>query len=694
MNTLFISIIIGGAIACLFFEIKSIADYRQKECGQTAKAIKILKEHLLSGGNRIKIDDHMKGWFLRHFDGEMRGNLFFPKQKGGNLMMLSYPTVLGKPVPRGPVYFAPTLLTALGVLGTFTGIYFGLQGVNLDAIQETETLLKTSTELLAGMKVAFSTSLWGLGSSSVFMLFLAWGEKQRQGFRDSLRSELNKIAFLLTPGRILSRMDSNASRETTEQLREVANRMAGLSSLNAEDIGQAVAGSMRSVLRSELRPMVTPLTQLTPLAIAQATAAQLNPAFTSMQGELSSIRELQEKHGQAVDYLVTGLRDELIEPVVKRLDESAKLTKEASEAVKELKTALGDITISLSGAVDTIRDFQTDTLKDLNQFAFDLKDILNQFSQDTNGVLVTVAEEIKLAVDESIRGMEGQRKAFEESAEKAAATFVGIRTELEQSLRVQAELQKEMLEDAKQAFTSQSEKLKEIGDEAAKVMDKAAANLTGTLTNIDEMLQKTRITVQEELEKFRVEYQTGLTKFFEEQNNLLEVTLSKQREGLEQVIVELQKVFLEDAPKMGEVIKESMGSMQGTMEEMKRTLHSIQETAKITYNLANKTGLTSGERLQQLQEIVRELGSEANQIENAYQNMATQFDAALKIGNAQLMEYLEKANESYTSGLQGTDRAIAEFCQQLNQTAHGLMDVSHYLVASADELKNGNGSRN
>jgi phosphopantetheine adenylyltransferase len=463
------------------------------------------------------------------------------------------------------------------------------------------------------------------------------------------------------------------------------------------------------------------LTQLTPEAIGQATGgylrgalhAELTPALTSMQGELSSIRELQGKHGQAVDYLVTRLREELIEPVVARLDETAQLTKEASEAVKELKTALGDITISLAGAVETIQKFQKETLRDLKQFAFDLKGILDQFSRDTNGVLVTVADEIKRAVAESIRGMEAQREAFARSAALAANSFRGIRVELEKSLDKQAELQKEMLqgveastrkvlEDANQAFISQSQTLITLGQEASALMNEAAANLTATLVNIDEMLQKTRITVQEELEKFRVAYQESLTKFFEDQNNLLEETLGRQRAALEIVIAQLQKVFLEDAKEMGKEIKEAM--------------ESIQKTANTVYNLANKTGLTSGERLEQLHEITRELGSEAKQIESAYQNMVEKFDnslnksltlmvdrlnEALQIGNKQLTEYLQKANESYTNAIKDGDIAAAKVCQELhqtahnlNQTSHGLMDVSHYLVASANELKNGNGSRN
>ncbi|AFY83271.1 hypothetical protein [Oscillatoria acuminata] len=704
LNTLFIFVIIGVAIAAGIFEVMAIGHYCSYQCGPTAKAIDYLKKFRKTGGNGLNLDENMKRWFHRHFEGEFRGNLFIPKEDGDSFVMISSPTVVSKPVPRGPVYFAPTLLTALGVLGTFTGIYFGLQGVNLNAIQETETLLKTSTDLLAGMKFAFLTSLWGLGTASGFMLFLAAGGWVRQQRRDSLRSELSKVAFLLTPGRILARMTPGAT--------------GGESNLTAAAIGQAVAKEMRSVLRSELTPIFEPLTNLTPEAIGKATGTQLNPALNSMQAELSSIRALQEKQGQAVDYLVTRLREELIEPVVKRLDETAKLTKEASEAVKELKTAMAEITKELAEAVKNFQKVQKETLDDLKEFAGSLAAILDKFRDETRGVLLTVAEEIKRAVAESIKGMEAQREAFKESADQAAANFIGIRVELEQSLRVQAELQKEMLEkveastrkvleDANKAFISQSETLVTIGREASALMNEAAAHLVTTLENVDEMLQKTRITVQEELEKFRDEYQKSLTKFFEDQNNLLDETLRKQREGLEIVITKLQTVFLEDAPKMGEVIKEAMRYMQETMGQMQGTMASIQETAKIVYNLAHKTGLTSGERLQQLHEMIGALGSEAKQIESAYQNMVEKFDTslnnslnlmverlneALQIGNKQLMEYLQKANESYIKAIKEGDSAAAEVCNQLNQTSHGLMDVSHYLVASAKELKNGNGS--
>lgn len=56
----------------------------------------------------------------------------------------------------------PTVFTTLGVLGTFVGIYFGLQSFDVDKITE------SIPSLLEGMKTAFSTSIWGIVLSLIF----------------------------------------------------------------------------------------------------------------------------------------------------------------------------------------------------------------------------------------------------------------------------------------------------------------------------------------------------------------------------------------------------------------------------------------------------------------------------------------------------------------------------------------------
>ena len=63
---------------------------------------------------------------------------------------------------RAVVDLAPTALTTLGILGTFTGIFLGLLDFDI------RTINKSVPALIEGLKVAFGTSILGLASALVF----------------------------------------------------------------------------------------------------------------------------------------------------------------------------------------------------------------------------------------------------------------------------------------------------------------------------------------------------------------------------------------------------------------------------------------------------------------------------------------------------------------------------------------------
>ncbi|MCR9105768.1 MAG: hypothetical protein NXI15_10785 [Gammaproteobacteria bacterium] len=65
--------------------------------------------------------------------------------------------------------YAPTLLTTLGILGTFAGIITGLLAFNIENIDA------SIGELLGGLKTAFTTSLVGMALSITYKLLVATG---------------------------------------------------------------------------------------------------------------------------------------------------------------------------------------------------------------------------------------------------------------------------------------------------------------------------------------------------------------------------------------------------------------------------------------------------------------------------------------------------------------------------------------
>ncbi|MFY7806189.1 MAG: hypothetical protein ACOVQ7_22480 [Limnoraphis robusta] len=637
-------------------------------------------------------------WFSSYLIGEIsyQGNTYETEIKGRKFLLFQYPAFLTRSIPRSQWQFVPSLLIAIGVLGTFYGIQSGLQDISLGNLENTTELLPSIRLLLEGMKTAFSTSLMGLGSASLMTLVLAWGERKRQNFRDNLREKLDQISQI--------------------KLSNSANSQGNL--------------NIAEIMKTGFAQLIEAQNRVDSHAIGTQVGLAMTPIFQDIREELTTLKQIKADQGEAIlNHLLRELRIQVIEPVVERLDQSAQLTQEASQAVRELKNELGGISASLAQSILTIQSFQEDTLAQLQAFAGSLQTILGEFQSDTQGVLQQVSLEIRSGVAESIEGMKAQRIAFQASAEDAANTFRGIQENLQFALRTQAEQEQQMLEQVQQrmtkiltathnAFQTQSHTIKAVGEEASQLMNQAQENLVGSLQNVDTMLQNTRLMVQEELERFRIGYQVSLQHFFEEQNNLLEGTLGKQQKGLAQVVVALQRVFQEESEKrqlMSQQVDESMAIVLKTAKEVSEyanyvglnasdRMAQLQELAKITaeevkrvetvYDKLVEQLNTEGQRLEntytnlveQLHISLQAEQEQVQQVESVYQNLVSQFNLALESGNQQLIHYLEQASASQNKFFTDADSSMAKVCQGLQASSDGLMQVAQYLVASADNL--------
>ncbi|MGC9524487.1 MAG: hypothetical protein ACP5D7_02995 [Limnospira sp.] len=587
----------------------------------------------------------IQSWSGKHLDGKWSNNLFYPKIDNGKFILLSYPSVLNSPVPRSPVSFAPTLLTALGILGTFWGIQSGLRDIGLNSIDNPEILIDSSTQLLAGMKLAFSTSLVGLGSAALMMLILAFRSEKGQAYRNKLRKKLDEIAVFHTPSHILSRMDVQSNRGQSNHLTaEAIGKAVGdaisktlnsenslivqklttiqqrqdeqLQQLNAnaiahrkqvQDLVAPLAGAIAVANRAQLQDLVTPLAG----AIAEANREQFKPLLTPLADEVRSLKELQEQQGNTVENLVNQLRTELIEPLVQRLDESANLTQEVSKNVQTLSQSLDGITESLSNSIGTIQKFQETTMSELQEFSRSMKDTLTQFQTDTKGVLETVAVEINKVVDKSIEGLDKQRQVFKDNADEVANKF----------------------------------------------------------QSIHRIIEDTKELTQEELRIFRNEYQTQLEDF-----------LTAQKGELEGIIQKMGGVLVEAGESWRQIFNEITNKIGSSMSQ-------INGTVSATSNLVSAVGIGDTERMAQYKELMRDIGQNASQVSRSYQKAANQFEQAL----GQFAGYLQQANESYCNNITKFDDSSTRIFNSMNQTSVELFNVSQYLVAAAKDVKTGNG---
>ena len=477
----------------------------------------------------------LKGWCREHLLAEKVDPI------DRKFRLQQYPREIAV-IPRSSLRFIPPILTAIGVLGTFWGMSFGLMGVTINANDVNQTLNSAIT-LIDGMKTAFFTSLLGLGSSTILSAILAVTDKLRRDRCYRLRQQLDEVATLETTEKAMARLNFDSTADAAKQLAGLAREF------NAEAIGEAVGR-----------------------AIAQQfdviVESRLAPTFNQIADSQLRLEKLTNDQREVLANLIGNMRTELIVPVTERLDQSASLLnrsaevlESASNAIQVLNQDLAGIALKLADASANLEGFQKKTLVQLMQFSNSLKVTLTQFQTATQEVLVGTAREIRDGT-------------------------------------------KEILTQAQMTFQEQNDILRTVGQETSGLMTSARKSLESSLTNIDTRLQQMSDTTQQQLETFQVAYQRNLQEFFDRQNNLLEESLGKQRDGLAGVVNNLNVVFQEEYQRRKEISEDlslKVKEIQNATTSVSQLVNSMEVSHPIKMAQLESISRIVGSQLEQLE---------------------------------------------------------------------------------------------
>jgi hypothetical protein len=587
------------------------------------------------------------------------------------LLLTHYPVELSTMPGPSRFRFMTSILTSIGVIGTFLGIVVGLAGIQDKLQGNSEQSMGAIKSLLGGMDVAFMTSLAGLSSSIILLVLLKLLEGLAKNTHSKTLVQFSGLYRLESLGDFLEKLTGGDQDEVIEKQLEAAKKSAEASEVmlsmgtslekaannfDADKIGQHLSTSLDKIFTQEMVPV-----------------------FSEISAELKSLREIKQDNGEKIIQAIMGqLRTEVIEPLSQQISETSSLIQTSTDSVNKLHDGLGDVALKLSGAVSTLQTFQQETMEKLGDFSQDLRGILASFQGETKVILEGVSAQLSDAVKASVEVMDDQKVAFQQSADQAALTFSGIKTELEQSLESQAKVQKEMLDDtagrvkdiltqSHQTHDAQVTILTKVGETASGLMNNARDNLSATLSNVDSVLIETKNTVTEQLDQFRVTYQSSLDTFFTQQNNLLENTLGKQRDGLAEVVQEFNDVFLEE-----------YGRRKELSEQLETNLASVLETTSIVNNLVEATSLYESAHLNQVEQSAKTIGLQVGLLQKSYQGSSELFGELLTQIPEELNKYFDRANQSYEEFFSEMDKASAQIHNRLLQSAE-------YLISSESQ---------
>jgi len=369
----------------------------------------------------------------------------------------------------------PSVFTTLGILGTFVGIYFGLQKFNVDKITE------SIPALLEGMKTAFSTSIWGIVLSLVF----------------------GKISQI-----VLRTVEVNGAPKPTDELsalqqmtkilrasKEESN--SNLVTLNKSLVGEAddSISTQFSKLRNEFTELQEKTNKQTDI-LQKVQQALAGDGETSLLTQIQKLRAEQNEYSKEtkknVDWIVQSM-DKNNELIRQKFDEfSELLSKNNTEALVEvMKRATEQFNEQMSALIEKLVQ---ENFKELNNSV----QRMNQWQQENKEMITRLTEQFKQVSDEFAI----TSKSIKEITDNTSK----LTSENSHLTKLIAELQKVMIDDTKfqeivGKLTSTVDTLKENTEAFDETTEKLNAWVRNQMNFSDSVAKL--LTRLEEIEKIK-----------------------------------------------------------------------------------------------------------------------------------------------------------------------------------------------
>ena len=282
-------------------------------------------------------------------------------------------TVTHGPGNAGLAELIPSLLTSLGILGTFMGLSRGLSSLNF---ADSTQLIQGIPDLLSGMKFAFGTSVAGISCSLVFNMINRISQGSSYRAIDDFVSSFTQLAmsrpldndvqmiiqnqdrnFMLQGinDKLVDRLADSVSRSISMTMNPVAESMdrfiVGTTRNQIEGVNHIVSRFLSEMDRSlgnQLSSLAQTMGNLeqSQLRAAAATGENLSAA----EGIVRNARSLQEVTSHTLDQF-----DSYMTRIDKVSDRDENFERNAAELLREMRQESKDMAALISGLTEKMQ---------------------------------------------------------------------------------------------------------------------------------------------------------------------------------------------------------------------------------------------------------------------------------------------------------------------------------------------------
>lgn len=496
--------------------------------------------------------------------------------------------------------YAPTLLTSLGILGTFTGIVSGL--LNFD-IEHIDTSIST---LLGGMKTAFLTSVIGvcfsIGLKIIYTLAVK-KEKTEEGKEIDIESVIKNF-YTQTD---LLNSQNNQNQAIANHLESLVARLGGEN--EGSILGQIKL--LRSDLSDQYKDLVNPVKQIETYL---DTLSQLNKEQkdnfavfeTQLWNKLQDFADMMSK--SATEAVIDALKQVIVDFNNNLTTQFGENFKELNRAVHSLvewqenyKTQLSEMISLYQTGVQTLEKTEQsvahieqstqsipNSMENLNsviaanqQQIDNLEAHLATFAELRDKAVEAVPQvqqQIALMLDNTEKANESLAQGLRQSGEKLAQDITDISTRLATHSAAAAE--------------NLAIRFTETGTSFASEIAKSSQNLTESLSQNHQALVNSASTL-EATSKQMIESQQTLNKTQQTVHEQITDFVSQWQQKFEQQAEQLQRQFVQQAQEL----------MKSQMDDSRKVMNRLEEESQ---NALKRTGESVNKQIQALDKVLEE----------------------------------------------------------------------------------------
>lgn len=232
----------------------------------------------------------------------------------------------------------PSMLVAIGVLGTFLGLVIGLSGLDANA-NDTETLRAGIGTLISGASVAFITSIWGV-LLSLFAGFIERSfERAIKGHLNQLNNKLSAFFPAISSEQALIHIE-DASEQSKVALLTLHEKIGAELERSVQDLSVQMQQALVSSLESIMKPAIDSL-----VANSQQQSSEVLESLVGqfMEGMNQAGQTQTREMGHAAERLDGSL------------DKLSQITKASSEQNQQMIAQHRELTQHFEQAVDGMR---------------------------------------------------------------------------------------------------------------------------------------------------------------------------------------------------------------------------------------------------------------------------------------------------------------------------------------------------